>query len=590
MIILNHPRVLALSSKFSDTSTTYKQSVDTPIYDNPYDLARLFKEVFIIMLKIFKLCKKYLINNKGLFVLYFFLCIVAGVFSLCTPYISGNFIDTLVKAQNENIIYKYCLFFLIITVFSQIVGYFENRSYTKLQTRMGFELNCDVISHVQKLSLSYIKGVDMAYLNQRINNDSNMIVTFCINIIQGVTINTIKLVLSITVLIYFNKWIAVLLSIVLGLYIFVFILLKKILYEMQYTLTEEKAQYFSKLFEQLNSIFFIKMHAIYSPFLERLKVAFHKVYNITMKYQKLAYLFSTLDSLITSLAQIGIFIIGGSAVIRGQLSIGQLTIILSYFSIMLSSARYFFSITKSIQDNKVAYTRLSELLHKTIDETNGSLLEDINNIRINRVTFSYSNKTLFDDYSYEFKKGKIYAIVGENGTGKTTLINMLVGFFKELYTGDVLYNNISLRKINCSELRKRHVSVCEQEPTLINDTIKRNITLYDDKQLDTNKMKIIANYINLHVFMKNLDSGLDTLINDKSSNLSGGERQKIALLRSLFKDSSIIILDEPTSALDEISREGLRNYLLKIKKSKIIILVTHDQKLIDISDELIKLD
>ena len=302
------------------------------------------------MASIFKMCGKYLIKNKYSVICYGVLCLTSSMFSMISPYISGNFIDYLIVADNISKIYRYCFAFFGLFVFNQLIGYIVNRVYIKMQTQMGYDLNSDVIRHIQHLPVSFLKKQNMAYLNQRVNNDSNQVITFCINIVQGILINSLKLLLSIFVLVQFSCNITLLFIAIICAYALSYKILKKILFKAQFILTEAQANYFSKLFEQFDNILFVKMQAIYEAFLSRLKKEFQNILKVSLQYQKISYLFSSLDSLIMSLAQIGIFIMGGALVIRGKLSVGQLTIMLSYFGIMMEASRYFFSLTKTISD------------------------------------------------------------------------------------------------------------------------------------------------------------------------------------------------------------------------------------------------
>ena len=381
------------------------------------------------MVSIFKMCRKYLIKNKYCVIWYGFLCLTSSIFSMISPYISGNFIDYLIVADDISKIYQYCFVFFGLFVINQLIGYIVNRVYIKMQTQMGYELNSDVIRHIQRLPVSFLKKQNMAYLNQRVNNDSNQLITFCINIVQGILINSLKLLFSISLLVQFSSNITLLFVAIIGAYALSYKILKKILFEAQFILTEAQTNYFSKLFEQFDNILFVKMQAIYESFLSRLKREFQNILKVSLQYQKISYLFSSLDSLVMSLAQIGIFIMGGALVIRGKLSVGQLTIMLSYFGIMMEASRYFFSLTKTIQDNKVAYTRLKQILDLESDENAGVELKDIGQIRLKNIMFYYGKKCIFRDISLEFKKGKIYSIIGKNGIGKSTLVDLIIGFY-----------------------------------------------------------------------------------------------------------------------------------------------------------------
>ena len=540
------------------------------------------------MVSIFKMCRKYLIKNKYCVIWYGFLCLTSSIFSMISPYISGNFIDYLIVADDISKIYQYCFVFFGLFVINQLIGYIVNRVYIKMQTQMGYELNSDVIRHIQRLPVSFLKKQNMAYLNQRVNNDSNQLITFCINIVQGILINSLKLLFSISLLVQFSSNITLLFVAIIGAYALSYKILKKILFEAQFILTEAQTNYFSKLFEQFDNILFVKMQAIYESFLSRLKKEFQNILKVSLQYQKISYLFSSLDSLIMSLAQIGIFIMGGALVIRGKLS--QLTIMLSYFGIMMEASRYFFSLTKTIQDNKVAYTRLKQILDLESDENAGVELKDISQIRLKNIMFCYDKKCIFRDISLEFKKGKIYSIIGKNGIGKSTLVDLIIGFYNREYEGEIYYDDLSLDQIDVYKTRKMCFGICEQEPVLLADTVRYNVSMDSEDSIDLKRLFYIAKKINLYSFIESLPKKLETIIGEKNSNLSGGEKQKLSIMRTFYKNSPVIILDEPTSALDEESIRCLQVYLNQIKRDKIIILISHNSDFISISDEIVDLD
>ena len=541
------------------------------------------------MVSIFKMCRKYLIKNKYCVIWYGFLCLTSSIFSMISPYISGNFIDYLIVADDISKIYQYCFVFFGLFVINQLIGYIVNRVYIKMQTQMGYELNSDVIRHIQRLPVSFLKKQNMAYLNQRVNNDSNQLITFCINIVQGILINSLKLLFSISLLVQFSSNITLLFVAIIGAYALSYKILKKILFEAQFILTEAQTNYFSKLFEQFDNILFVKMQAIYESFLSRLKREFQNILKVSLQYQKISYLFSSLDSLVMSLAQIGIFIMGGALVIRGKLSVGQLTIMLSYFGIMMEASRYFFSLTKTIQDNKVAYTRLKQILDLESDENAGVELKDIGQIRLKNIMFYYGKKCIFRDISLEFKKGNIFHH-RKNGIGKSTLVDLIIGFYNREYEGEIYYDDLSLDQIDVYKTRKMCFGICEQEPVLLADTVKYNVSMDGEGGIDLKRLFYIAKKINLYSFIESLPQKLESTIEEKNSNLSGGEKQKLSIMRTFYKNSPVIILDEPTSALDEESIRCLQAYLNEIKKDKIIILISHNSDFISISDEIVDLD
>lgn len=359
---------------------------------------------------------------------------------------------------------------------------------------------------------------------------------------------------------------------------------------MRYMLTESQASYFSKLYEQLNNIIFIKVHAINNEFIQRLEKEFKYIFKVTLDYQKVNYIFSSMDSAVLSFAQICIFIMGGLSVIKGKLTIGQLTIILSYFNVMMESASYFFSFGKTIQENKVAYIRLKKIMSQQTNDENGEILQYINNIELKNINFFYSKKIIFKNFNYTFVKGNIYSIIGSNGSGKSTLIKLILGLFNKEIDGEIYYNGKIIWKLNNHEIRKRCFGISEQEPILLPDTLKYNIVLDDNKDLDLNELYYIAENINLKTLLEKLPMGVETIINEKNSNFSGGEKQKISIARVFYKNPSVIIMDEPTSALDDKSSECLKKYLYQIKDDKINIIITHNPIFLSISDYVLNLE
>lgn len=183
----------------------------------------------------------------------------------------------------------------------------------------------------------------------------------------------------------------------------------------------------------------------------------------------------------------------------------------------------------------------------------------------------------------------IYCLCGNNGSGKTTFINILLGVLNENVEGKILYNDLSLSDLDMYELRLKSISVVQQTPIFSNDTVF-NI-LSESAGIDSPDSLIRFIQIQgLTEFYMNDNFDIRNLLTKKAPDLSGGEKQKVAFLKAILKNPSILILDEPSSAMDIDSVEHQKNFLMKIKKDMIIILVTHDVRLIEITDDVIPFD
>lgn len=158
------------------------------------------------------------------------------------------------------------------------------------------------------------------------------------------------------------------------------------------------------------------------------------------------------------------------------------------------------------------------------------------------------------------------------------------GFVKHIY-----YDNYSIKALDVYTLRRTLIGFCEQTPIVFDDTIRYNIYL-DSVHNDTVIGNKLISILHLRGLFDKLEKGVDTPIDNRFITLSGGEKQKITLMRALVHNPSIILLDEPTSALDKDSIDDLKKYLTSIKKNRIIIISTHDKNIVDLADVTINLD
>ena len=214
------------------------------------------------------------------------------------------------------------------------------------------------------------------------------------------------------------------------------------------------------------------------------------------------------------------------------------------------------------------------------------MINHIDSIRLENICFSYDDRALYNNFSYVFEKGKIYSLSGNNGCGKSTLLLLILGLLKP-QTGTVYYNNININQLNMNSIRKSLIAYSEQEPLLLNKTIRQNILMSDERNDEITEEYI--NYMNLEILKDKIPGGLDIIYNEQQNSLSGGEKQKISQVRAFIKNADVLILDEPTSALDSKSKHNLRLLLKSKFCDKIIIVVTHDSDIADVADYVLSL-
>lgn len=298
--------------------------------------------------------------------------------------------------------------------------------------------------------------------------------------------------------------------------------------------------------------------------------SFEKLYEISFREFKVNFLYSQSYNVVEIIIEIFTFVYGGYMVINKRISLGEFTMITAFFDYILSGVNYFFNFGSSLQGAIAMEKRVLEILDIDVD-TNGKIyIPNIENIKISNLNFSYGDKKIIENFNYEFFKNNIYLIKGKNGVGKSTLINLILGLYIDEYFGSIKYNDIDIKMLDMIEIRKNIISVVEQKPVLIDMDAILNI---GDEELKNFNIEYISK---------------EKLALYKEEEYSGGENQKLSILNSIEKNTSLLILDEPSSNLDEISRDNLLE-ILKNLKDKIIIIISHDTQFEKIADKIMEI-
>lgn len=537
----------------------------------------------------FNFVKSYFRANKTKIIQLSLLTLIVWVIGIIMPYLQGSYLDGLLKFKNIDFIIKFTLIILIVSVSNIIFSYLNNMTMLKLNTKISFQLNNNILNHIKKVNIVRVQKFDSAYLTQRVNNDANCLISFFLNNYLNIFIRAFTLIFSMYMLFSINLNLIFGVIIFIPIYTLIYILLKKPLFKKNMEYKEQLSDFFGKMNEQLTNMKNIKVDSSFMHYENKLLTCFNSFFKSVLNLNRINYVFYGLNSIVSSIAYVLIFFYGGLCIINDRISIGQFTMITSYFGMIMSVVDYYLNIGRTYQDAKSSYKRISEIYSMPIELNGKNNIIDISSITLENVSFSYDKGNCIEDFSYTFTKGNIYCVIGKNGAGKSTLINLLLGILNEGYSGDIYYNNEQISNLDMYEVRKKLIGVTQQEPLLEADTIENIFKIYSG----VNDSQVINQWISkfyIKDFIDQLPQGLNSKIDSYSRNLSGGEKQKISLIRTFLKNPELIILDEPTSALDVKSIEVLKRELVNMKENKIIIVITHNESLLDLSDFVIDLN
>lgn len=271
-----------------------------------------------------------------------------------------------------------------------------------------------------------------------------------------------------------------------------------------------------------------------------------------------------------------------------SISLGGLVALVTYVDRVYTPIAIFNVVFVQYHLDKVTYQRLQDFYDTSNDEglfIEGAPIQSIATISLTNLNLTIQNKRILKDFNLDLEKDKIYGLVGESGAGKSSLMKVILGLFKPT-SGDIFVNHKNLSSYNLNEYYD-HIFYLSQDAPIFQGTLKETIVF--DKNIPDIQVIEALEKCQLGHFYHSLEEGLDTRIGEKGSNISGGEKQRIAFARMFFSTAEIIVIDEATSALDESTEEKLLKEVMKIFKNRIVLMITHRPKNLEIVDEVIVL-
>ena len=248
------------------------------------------------------------------------------------------------------------------------------------------------------------------------------------------------------------------------------------------------------------------------------------------------------------------------------------------------------SLSNNLNQTLASGERVLSLLEEEpqVEEVNGESesIAEFTGVSLNDVSFAYDSETILDHFSMKLKPGNITGIHGASGSGKSTVLKLIMRFW-DVSDGEVVVNDKNVKNIPTSQLRDCE-SYVEQETCLFHDSIAENIAIGKE---NATKEEIVeaAKKASLHEFVMSLPQGYDTKVGEMGDTLSGGEKQRIGIARAFLHDAPLLMLDEPTSNLDSLNEGIILKSLKKEAKDKTVVLVSHRDSTMRIADEVIEM-
>ena len=532
-----------------------------------------------------KFCRRYIYKSPRLFLLYIVMVILKTMLSYAGIILSGKFIDILISGSSVRNLMYYCFAFAGIEIFCLALNATNGYIGSILQTKLAYNLNCDLYKKMVRLPLSYIDAQDMASLSQKINVDSNTCISFFLDTYIALYVMTLSMVISFVMILRIEYKTALILMGLAVLYGIIYKAFKNPIYVRTKEYKESYAEFFGKYYECLDATGFSKRHSVWDFFLERLDRTYHKLLKSFLSCQKVQISMGLSEGVISTVSNILIYVICGIAILNGKVTVGMFTIVLNLFGNLAGAVKFYLEYGKTYQETRVSFNRIKGL-NDLKDETVGVIMPvSCDSIELKNVTFGY-DKTVIEDFTYTFTRGNVYYILGHNGQGKTTLLNLILGNYIDSMKGKIFINGQDITSLNMNRVKSTLIGYSEQDPFLVSGSVKENLEIF--KQ-DEDLTKHYADVFRLYNPYKENGLKPDTPINAQCNNLSGGEKQKISIIRQLVSDPEVMIFDEPTANLEPDMKRVFSETIEEIRKDKIVIIVSHDVGLIKDTDIVVSM-
>jgi ABC-type bacteriocin/lantibiotic exporter with double-glycine peptidase domain len=462
--------------------------------------------------------------------------------------------------------------------------------FARFERRVLAEFQEDLVEHVLRLPRVFFDDRQTGYLTRRLAED----VEGLRFLVSGALVNTAGQALRLAGGIGFVLWLEWrLAAAVLGLLPLLaagLAYFSRRAHRLSHARLESQAEAAGRIQESLADVAAVKSHAAEKRVRERIVAALGVSFGLAYEQSRLGALCGALIHSIPGIGRLIALAAGAVLVIRAEWTLGSLLAFQAYLVHVFGPAQFLAAANQQLQRARAALERVAALFETVPEEENpGGLRPErlAGDIELRRISFAYAGSApVLQDVSIRVRPGEAVAIGGASGVGKTTLLSLLLGFYKPS-AGEIRFDGRPAADYNLKALRRR-IGYVPQTPRLSSGSILENLR-FGNPEASLEEVSAAARLAGIHEEVLSFPEGYLTEVGEGGSGLSAGQKQRLALARALVSDPDILILDEPTSALDEGAERSILENLAAWRRGRTLILVTHRESAVAFGDRRIGL-
>jgi subfamily B ATP-binding cassette protein MsbA len=487
---------------------------------------------------------------------------------------------------------KFCVVIAVLFFFKNLFRFLALYFLAPIRSGSVRDLRNDIYSKILSLPLSYYSKERKGDLIARITDDVKEVENSIISFIEVTVREPLNIIIYLTALLLLSPQLTGFVFVMLLITGFIIGRVGKSLKKQSTEAQTITGQLISIVDETLSGLRIVYAFTAEGFMQQQFQKINQRLYGITWRMTTRRELSSPLTEFLAICVVCSVLYFGGTLVIEhknleAETFIGFMVL----FSQLIPPAKNFSSAFYNIRKGLASAQRIFEILDAEVKITQKSnaatVTEFKSEIEYRNVTFAYNNfdnKKILDNIQLKIGKGKVVALVGQSGAGKTTMVDLLLRFY-DVTDGSILIDGKDVRDYKLADLRGLFGMV-SQESILFNDSVFNNIS-FGIKNATKEKVIEAAKIANAHEFILRLENGYDSTIGDRGSKLSGGERQRLTIARAVLKNPPILILDEATSSLDSNSEKLVQDALTNLMKGRTTIVIAHRLSTIQFADEII---
>lgn len=466
------------------------------------------------------------------------------------------------------------------------------RIVSKMLRRTSAGIKCAVIRKLQSLSITYHKDLESGKIQSKFLKDTDSIDSLFNMLMFSIIPNVIGVIVATGISVYKNGLVSLFFLFVIPVNVGLSFLFRKTIRNRyrDYRLKTEKMS--TRLSTMVEMVAVTKAHGLEETEFSAVSDAIKGLEGSGLEMDKTNAKFGASAWVVSVMLSAVCLIFCAILAVNGNISIGEVVLYQSLFTTISGYVSALVNIVPQLGSGFEALRSVSEIMNVKDVEVSIAKKDAVKiegDVEFEHVSYKYPNTNQFviKDLNFSVKKGECIAVVGASGSGKSTIMNLIIGLLRPV-DGQILIDGKPLDEYNLSEYR-HNLSVVPQNSILFSGTIRENIT-YGLEKYSEEDLSAVVEKANLNEFIKDLPNGIDTVIGEHGDKLSGGQKQRITIARALIRNPSILILDEATSALDNISEYHVQQAISSSIRGRTTFIVAHRLSTIRDADRILVME